>query len=359
MLRLQKKLTETAFDLCLVDHPIDLFYYTGLQLSTGRLFVQKDKALLLVDGRYIQVATEQEAIPAALDELHTLTAWLGSTSTLRRCAFDSLRTSYATFEHLSLQFEPLLIALTPAPNIYQNVRSIKDTDELQKMRESAQLLHRCFLHVLTLLKAGITEIELARAFEIFALQQGADKLAFDPIIAFGASSAMPHYHPQKIPLQSGDLVLIDIGVSLDRYHSDMTRVVFFEKADPFLLQVYHVVKKSQEAALKTCRPGVCVSMVDEAARAVMRQAQMEDAFLHSLGHGIGLETHEFPRLKSRGDNTHILLETDMVVTVEPGLYYAGKGGVRYEDTIIVTPTGYENLYPEMPEEHLVVFPKSH
>lgn len=222
------------------------------------------------------------------------------------------------------------------------------------MQQSAELLHHCFLHLLTLLKRGITEVELAQAFTIFALQQGAEKLAFDPIIAFGDRTAMPHYHPQKIPLQSGDPVLIDIGVSLDHYHSDMTRVVFFEKADPFLHHVYQVVKKSQEAALKECRAGAAVATLDLAARAVMRQENMEEAFLHSLGHGIGLETHEFPRLKSRGDNTDIPLEAGMVVTIEPGLYYAGKGGIRYEDTVIVTPTGCENLYPDLPEDKWVI-----
>jgi Xaa-Pro aminopeptidase len=195
------------------------------------------------------------------------------------------------------------------------------------------------------LKKGITEKEVARRFEIFCLEKGAEGLSFTPIIAFGKNGAMPHYRSQDVVLKEGDAVLIDIGVVLDNYHSDMTRVLFYKKKNRYLSHLYEIVKKAQKNALKLCRPGVKLKELDLAARKVMREEKVEDLFLHSLGHGIGLQTHEFPRIKYNGDDRDVVLQSGMVFTVEPGLYVPGKGGVRYEDTIVITPSGYKNFYP--------------
>ncbi len=347
---LQKKLALESFDLCLIEQPLDLLYYTGLALSAGRLIVARSSAALFVDGRYIQMAKEKAPMKAALDTPDSVAGFIKAASG-KKCAFDSGNTSYDRFLRLK---KALDIQLVPAAHFFATLRAVKDASEIEKMRKSAELLYKGFLHIRSLLKTGITEREVARRFEIFSLENGAEKLSFEPIIAFGANSAMPHYRSQDIALKSGDIVLIDIGVVLSKYHSDMTRVLFFQKASPFFQKIYSVVKEAHDAALSLCRPGITVAKLDEAARSVMRKEEMESYFLHSLGHGIGLQTHEFPRLKSQGEDTKTLLEPGMVVTVEPGLYYAGRGGIRYEDTVVVTEKGYENLYPDMDSAKLIV-----
>jgi Xaa-Pro aminopeptidase len=212
------------------------------------------------------------------------------------------------------------------------------------MKKSAALVWKGFEHIRRSLKVGVTEKELALSFEIFCRKQGAEKLSFDPIIAFGKNTAYPHYRAGDVKLKKDQLVLIDIGVVVDHYHSDMTRTVFFGNPDPRLVLLETVVKKAHAAALKLCKVGTKVGDLDKAARQVIEKAGLKELILHSLGHGIGLETHEFPRLKYKGEDQSTLLQEGMVITIEPGLYLPGVGGVRYEDTIVITSKGYTNFY---------------
>lgn len=350
---LKRKLSAESIDACLIDSSLDLLYYTGLKLSAGYLIVSREAAALFVDGRYIQMAKEKAPMQAFLEEPGSLERFLKKEN-VKKMAFDSNRVSYDQFIRLKKRGKPIGIQLVPDASFFQALRAVKDGEEIEKMRRSAQLAYKGFLFIRGILKAGITEREVAQKFEIFCLSQGAEKLSFEPIIAFGANSAMPHYRPQQVPLTAGDIVLIDIGVVLDQYHSDMTRVLFFQKQDVFFKHIYEVVLEAQKAALAKCAPGAAVEQLDLAARKIMRTAKLESHFLHSLGHGIGLETHEYPRIKSQGKDTKVHLKPGMVVTVEPGLYFQGKGGIRYEDTVIVTESSHENLYPEIDNAMLIV-----
>ena len=235
----------------------------------------------------------------------------------------------------------------PEPSLFKTLRLIKDAGEIEKMKQSAHLAWKGYEWILSALKVGVTEKEIAKGFEIFCLQSGADCLSFDPIIAFGSNGAMPHYHPQDIPLTKEDPVLIDIGVVLDYYHSDMTRVFFpASQKTGKIHHFYTLIQKAQKKALSLCRPGVKLGTLDAAVREVFRAEDVESLYVHSLGHGIGLQTHEFPRIKHDNEDKDLVLEPGMVFTVEPGLYLPGTGGVRYEDTIVITAHGYENFYPE-------------
>lgn len=343
---LKKALKKAELDACLIENPIDLFYYTGLKLSSGRLLIHEDETHLFVDGRYLQMAKKNSFYQTSLDSPQKL---LDCCQKLKvaRLGFDGRNTSYDRFLLLEQWKKQGRrdIGLIASSSLFKTLRMIKDRQEITQMKKSADLLWTGFTFINRSLKKGITEKELSRRFEIFCLEHGADGLAFEPIIAFGPNSAMPHYRSQNVALKEGDAVLIDIGVVLNGYHSDMTRVVFYKKENPYLRHLYEIVQKSQKNALKLCQPGVKFKELDLAVRQVMREENVEDLFIHSLGHGIGLETHEFPRIKYDGDDKDVILQSGMVFTVEPGLYVPGKGGVRYEDTIVITASGYTNFYP--------------
>lgn len=330
----------------MIEQPLELFYFTGLKLSAGRLLVDSTDALLLVDGRYLQIAEEKSPYRTALDSSEKLLSFCKS-HRIRSLGFDGRHTSYDHFFRLKhwQKKEGANLKLIPSTSLFKHARAIKDKDEVQKLQTCASLLWKGFQFIRASLKKGIKEKELSKHFEIFCLERGADRLSFEPIIAFGPNSAMPHYRSQETRLKEGDIVLIDIGLSVDNYHSDMTRVLFYKKENPYLRRLYEIAQRAQKSALKLCRPGVKIQQLDMAARQVMCEENVEDLFVHSLGHGIGLEVHEFPRIKFDSEDKDVVLEKGMVFTVEPGLYVPNIGGVRYEDTVLITPTGHKNFYP--------------
>lgn len=351
--RLQLYLQDQSIDVCLIDAPVDLLYLTGLKLSAGRLLVHREDCHLFVDGRYIESALKNAPTPVSLDQEENLHAFLAKIRA-KKVGCDTLYISYDRFIKWQALLKKWAIALVALPHFYKSLRLIKDHQEIAYMRASAKLLYRGFEEIRKRLKRGVSEEQIARAFEIFCLENGAEKMAFEPIIAFGPNSAMPHYRAGGSRLKKGQMILIDIGVVVSNYHSDMTRVLFFESIDPFFATVYEVVRASQKAALALCKPGVAIGELDRAARLVMKRHQMESHFLHSLGHGIGLQTHEFPRIKYDTEDKDLILKPGMVITIEPGLYFAGQGGIRYEDTVVVTENGYESFFPEMKKNHLLI-----
>jgi Xaa-Pro aminopeptidase len=349
--KLRRHIFALDFDGCIIENPIDLFYLTGLPLSSGLLFILQSDARLCVDGRYIEIAQRESPIPVILAKEEQIIAAFKGKRALK-IAFDSKNTSCQRLSELRILTRKIKketgrsIALCPLPNVLKDLRVVKDNVELRYMRSSAKLLWEGYQHILGLIKTGVTEKFLALEFEIFCRRKGAEKLAFDPIIAFGEKSAMPHSSPSDGRLKKNDVILIDIGLVLNGYRSDMTRTVFHGEADPFLKKWYEIVKNAQKAALELCRPGISVKEVDEAATKVMAKEKASEYILHSLGHGIGLEVHESPRISASREDKDLLLQMGMVITIEPGLYFPKKGGVRYEDTIAITAKGYENFYPE-------------
>lgn len=345
--KLQKRLAAEKTSVCLIENTTDLFYLTGLHMSAGSLYVTPKTAHLFVDGRYLQAVQEKCPIPSSLSEGKKIELFLEKNLRGGIFAFDREKTSFARYEKFrQLQLsKKISFILRPASPFLKEIRAIKDKEELKKMRQSAELLWKGFLHLQRIVKVGMSEKEIALAFELFCRKEGAEGLAFEPIIAFGPNSALPHHRAGATVLKKGTLILVDIGVVFQSYHSDMTRVLFPAGSSAFLKKMYGIIQEAQRAALQLCKPGVKVKELDLAARRVMAREGVEERFLHGLGHGIGLETHEFPRLKYNGEDKDVSLEEGMVITIEPGLYFPGKGGVRYEDTIIITKKGYDNLYP--------------
>lgn len=328
--KLQKLLKEWKVEGCLIENRIDLFYLTGFDLSAGTLLVLRRSCRLFIDGRYLESVRREKKIPFA--KLETLDTHLKG-----ELAFDSCTTSFARYQQLKKQ----KCTLKPIPRLLKQLRGKKDPEEIELLKKSGTLNLQGIEYIQKLLKEGITEKELASAFEIFCLKKGAEKLSFEPIIAFGANTALPHHRAGSTVLKKGDLVLMDVGVVVGRYCSDLTRIFFFGKKDLELKKIETAVKEAHAAALALCRSGVKVSALEDAAHAVIKKAGLEKLLAHGLGHGVGLEVHEYPRINKKSEDKDLLLESGMVITIEPGLYLPGKGGIRYEDTVIIKENGYE------------------
>jgi len=320
-----------------IDDPIDLYYLTGLQLSLGRLFVFQDqRPILCVDGRYEETCRQQNLVDVQLwDWKSPLPFQLPDT-----VGFDALKTTYAQFEQLEKLGASRWVPLQ-GPVLHQ--RMIKDADEIEILRQAAVLGAKGYEYVLNFLQEGVSEKEVALELEIFWRRQGAEGLAFPSIIAFGENSSKPHHRASSRLLRHGEPILIDIGVTWQHYHSDMTRVVSWGPMPTQLQHVYQLVKEAADRAYAKCQPGIRIGDVDAAAREWIEEQGYP--FIHGLGHGVGLEVHEWPRVRTGALGADALLEPGMVITIEPGIYLPGLGGIRLENTIVITPSGYETLTP--------------
>jgi Xaa-Pro aminopeptidase len=228
------------------------------------------------------------------------------------------------------------IHLTPLKGLVEGMREIKEGSEIKAMKSSADLMSQILAEVIPRLKPGQTEREVAWRIETLAREAGVEDLAFPPIIASGPNGALPHAIPTHRKIRAKEPIVLDVGVKLDGYCCDMTRTIFLETPSPKFREVYRTVREAQLSAMKKIRPGTKSTVPDAAAREVIKQAGYGEYFGHSLGHGVGLATHEGPRL---GPERPRKLEEGMVVTVEPGIYLPGKGGVRLEEMVVIERTG--------------------
>jgi Xaa-Pro aminopeptidase len=240
----------------------------------------------------------------------------------------------------SLAKELSKVEIVPTDSLVERLRIVKDRDEVEETRRAARQAERAFEVVKALLTPEMTELEVAAELEYQARRFGAKALSFPAIVAVGPRAALPHATPTAAKLKSNDFVLIDWGANSGQYMSDLTRIIVTGKISPKLRKVYGVVLTAQLAAIDAIRPGVTCEEVDRVARKIISKAGFGRAFGHGLGHGTGLEIHEAPRLAA-GQKTK--LRPGMIVTVEPGIYLPGWGGVRIEDDILVTRTGHEVL----------------
>ena len=247
--RLRALLSSLPCDALLIEHPIDLLYLTGLELSSGKLIVTQQDACLIVDGRYYERCRNQSLYPTLLLKDHLLRDWILD-SDIHHLGFDQENTSYQGFSKLTeLMGEEKTsthwLKIIPLESPVQKLRLIKDADEMQALRKAAQLGYEGYELIVSLLREGVIESELAFELEFFWKKQGGSRLAFDPTIAFGTNSSMPHYRAGSSKLTLNSPVLIDIGVVLNHYHSDMTRVVFFGTPSPILKTIYSIVDEAK------------------------------------------------------------------------------------------------------------------
>lgn len=348
----QEELKNRHLDLFIIQDSISLYYFTGLSLSTGILLIAQDQEILFVDGRYIEAAQNCIDLPVRLSTTENIKQWLKEyyPQRVKSCGIDSSITSYAEVFNWKEKLHNLaqennyagLYTLVPTKSLLTSVRQIKDHIEIEALKKANSLCNQGYHYVLELLKESISEKEVATELEIFWKRLGADGLSFDPIIAFGENSSKPHHRASEKRLSRGDIVLIDIGVQYQSYHSDMTRVIFYDSSNPKLQEIYTIVAEAQQAALDLCKPGTPIKDLDKAARDIITQKGYGEYFNHSLGHGVGLEIHEAPGIRGA---TEEVLQPGMAITIEPGIYLPGIGGVRIEDLIVITESGCNNLTP--------------
>ena len=332
-----------APDSFLVTNLENVRYLTGFTGSNGMLLQGKDgSARLFTDPRYtLQASSEADCkVTIAKGPMAKSVAKAIEKAGYRRLAVEQDHLTLGASEALKKDL-PSRTETLPVSGLVENLRMVKDASELQAIRESVIANSEALEQALRQLKPGMSESDLAAEIDYRNRKLGAERPAFDTIVASGERSALPHAHPGDTLIGSG-ILLIDMGAFLHGYASDMTRMVHLGKAPAKYKQAYVAVLEAQLAAIAAVKPGVKASKVDKAARDVLKKHGLEKAFVHSTGHGLGLEIHERPRL-GRKDST--VLTEGMAITIEPGVYLEGWGGIRIEDTIVVTATGCEVLTP--------------
>lgn len=336
--KLQEEMEKKGCGAFLVEDKINLFYFTGLELSNGLFIATNAGGVLLVDHRYFERAKTLCPYPVELSDSTSPKELLQTVETV---GVDGTVLTHQKFK----DFEQLLSGkkLLSFPGILRFLRRVKDPHEIAALRKAAQIGNLGFDLLQSLFKEGISEIELAQELEIHWKKLGSKGVAFEPIIAFGANSSMPHYRASKTHLRPGEHILIDIGVNYEHYNSDKTRVFFFGPQNQQIEEIYKIVQEAQKEAIQLCKPGALIGEIDRAARKVIKDAGYGDKFVHSLGHGVGLEIHEEPFLRNKPGTSQVPLEEGMVITIEPGIYLQGIGGVRYEDTLLITAKSCEVL----------------
>lgn len=350
---LRQILKSRSIDGLIIDDPINLFYLTGLEMSAGRLLVTTKNSLLFVDNRYYESCQNQTAAQVYLTDKEPFSEILlnPELNFIKTIGFDTENTSYKVFSDLEILMTKIKeqtsgrcnIKLIPLENPVKTLRMIKESEEIKLLKNAGVLGSLGFDYICSLLKVGIKEIEVVQELEIFWKKKGAKGIAFDPIIAFGSNSSMPHYRSGDRSLKNGDVVLIDIGVNLQHYQSDMTRTVFFGAPPEEISVIYPIVQRAQTLALEICKPGTLIKDIDKKAREFIQEQGYGENFTHGIGHGVGLEVHELPNMRYQTSLSSLELKPGMIITVEPGIYIPKVGGVRIEDTVVITETGYESL----------------
>jgi len=328
--RLRSRLAELGADSVLVTRLPNVRYLTGFTGTYGQTLVTEDWTVLLTDRRYeaqsarecpgVEVRVGTELGPALLSAANDLGA--------PRMAFESAGVTHLMFGSL----DALGLELVPTVGLVEPLRWAKDETELAALRGAQAVADEVFEIVAGKLAEGMTERDVALEIDLGVRRLGAEGPAFDTIVAFGEHAAEPHHRPTDRPLGRGDVVKLDFGSIVDGYHSDMTRTVSFGEPPAALREVHAAVLAAQQAGIDRLAAGVTGGEVDRAARDVVEEAGYGDAFTHGLGHGVGLEIHEGPSLRARGED---VLPAGAVVTVEPGVYLPGLGGVRIEDMVLV------------------------
>lgn len=332
-------------DALWVSNPANVRALSGFSSGQdGKVLVTGDGATLYTDARYTVQAQEESQVPQVIARPPETYQDAAQKVKGARVGFEAEHLTVAGLEALREHWDA---ALVPTRGLVEGVRLVKSPQEVQAIREAQAVADRVFGEVRPMIRAGVRELDVALALEMGLRRAGAE-VGFDVIVASGPRGAMPHGVASERVIEDGDLVTIDFGARVNGYHSDMTRTVAVGTPSEDLRRVYNAVLEAEEAAVAAVRPGARTGDLDALARGILERHGLAEAFAHSLGHGVGLNIHEGPSLRKGSED---VLEPGMVVTVEPGAYLPGVGGVRLEDLVLVTEDGHEVL-SRAPKERL-------
>ena len=338
---------EPQIDALLISGLVNVRYLTGFTGSNAALLLYRDgQAKLFTDPRYTIQASQQADCPVKIAKGTLTKAVLGEIrrSGARKLGFEQDKLTVAQLESLKKDL-PARCELVPVEGLIEKLRMMKDECEIGLIRESVNLNSRALESALKRLRSGMRESDIAAEIDYQSRRLGADGPSFDTIVAAGIRSALPHAHPGDAKAGPG-ILLIDMGAFRHGYASDMTRMVHLGKATLKYKRAYKAVLEAQLAAIDAVKAGARTTAVDRAARSVLKAHGLDREFVHSTGHGLGLEIHEPPRIGSKHATK---LQAGMAITIEPGVYIEGWGGIRIEDTVLVTQTGCEILTPTTKE----------
>jgi Xaa-Pro aminopeptidase len=331
---LVQKLEALQVESMLVTHPADWYYLTGFTGESGAAVITARGTTLITDGRFVGQAKAETTGVTVVQQKGSLFESTGeflSGNKAKSVGFEATQLSVSQYRTLR-KAAGRGCKWKPATGLVASLRMHKDAQELAVMRRAAILAVRVMEEAVPLLKAGVREFEVAAEIEYQMRKRGASGAAFETIVAFGERAALPHARPTAKRLKKNEFVVLDLGAILAHYCSDITRTFYYGKAPERVRQWYKAVQDAQVAAIAAVKNGVLCGDVDAAARQVLERHQLGKFFVHSTGHGLGLEVHEEPRI-ARGQKRR--LEAGNVVTIEPGIYMEGVGGIRIEDDVAV------------------------
>ena len=353
--RLRAALSAQNLDAILVTNPENRRYLSGFTGhdsgadSAGALVISGDSVTLITDGRYTeQAATECPGLRLVKrdGQFAPAAAAVIAEAGIDRLGFEATHVTVAQRDDLDAALAEKAgqgrVSLVATRNLIEPLRAVKDGDEIAAIERAVAITDETFTYLCGYLRPGLTEREVAHEIERYMREKGADGMAFSPIVASGPNAALPHAVPTERAIQLGEPITIDMGARYNGYCADMTRTVCLGEPGPEAQAIYDAVLRAQEACEAELGPGMSGKAADAAAREVLEAAGYGEQFLHSTGHGLGLEIHEDPRLSKHATEEQ-KLEPGMAITIEPGVYLAGWGGVRIEDTAIVTQDGIRVL----------------
>jgi Xaa-Pro aminopeptidase len=339
--KLRDEITRRKLDAYLIQDRMDQYWATGFTGEDGLVLLTHRAVVLLTDGRFDEAADLQA--PYARKVLRKKRTPDETVRELRRCkvkrvGFNPDHMNVGEYEAFKKLGAPIRLVL--ADGLVTPHRACKDAGEVERLRVAIRVAEQAFERVRQWLRPGQTEREITAQLVYEMQRLGAQGETFPSIVAAGASSSLPHYEPGDRKLAENDILLVDWGARVDWYGSDLTRVLWLGSIPDRLKEVFNVVREAHDRAIEAVRPGVKAKAVDHVAREIIRKAGYGQLFNHGLGHGLGIVAHESPRVNRVSKDT---LKPGMVITIEPGIYLPGVGGVRLEDDILVTETGYEVL----------------
>ncbi len=333
--KLRQKLAEKELDAIFISQPENCRYLSGFTGSAGTLLISQDSAILATDFRYLEQARGQatnfEILRIKNQPAESLVELIAGRG-IRKLGFEANHLCFASYHRLAEKADKQQLQLVPIEGLVDSLRAVKEEEELACLVKASQLADAAFKYIADKICPGMKEKEVAWEIEKFLRGRSSEPVPFDIIVASGPNAALPHAKPTERPLSPSEPIIVDLGAMVEGYSSDMSRTFCLGSGDETFTKVYNLILQAQLTALANLKAGMTGEQVDSLARRLIKQGSYEDAFGHGLGHGVGLATHEQPRL---GPNSIDILVEHMVFTIEPGVYLTGWGGVRIEDMVIV------------------------